>query len=483
LEAFSAAVQHYTPTRTKEFTLIVVTAPQRRILLGLKHRGFGTGMYNSFGGKLESSDETVEAGACRELQEETNIDISVHEMTQSKVGIQRFTFEHDPVEMIVHVFRIHLPKTGADDAPHDIRGCDEITPEWMEDWHGIPLDNMFADDSLWLTTLLESPLDEPVEINGSYHLRQETNTVLHYCMEVILIESKQPERKFSLEQRLFHAIHDNDVRSPSVKEFKECFAFLNAVRSGLGKQKRTQPIQFDVVIDVAGGHGALAALFLVCTSATKAVVVDPAQVGQGGVARAWKDFYGDKTLLYRPECLRTGLPAELKAALAMTTADRILVVACHACQHLSEETLEIACRFGVHAAVMPCCQKDLSPGSTWKSTSKRLGLPIATVMDILVAGKMMAAGSHDIRMKSIDSKITPQNRIIVCRALQEPLKNKNEDVEKAHAKLETAYRAAHGGASRKKKRNLPSEFVTPPIAYLAIGFAAGMFTALSFARR
>jgi hypothetical protein len=50
-------------------------------------------------------------------------------------------------------------------------------------------------------------------------------------------------------------------------------------------------------------------------------------------------------------------------------------------------------------------ENDLSPGSTWKSTGKRLGLPIATVMDILVAGKMIAAGTHDIRMKAIDSKI------------------------------------------------------------------------------
>lgn len=42
---------------------------------------------------------------------------------------------------------------------------------------------------------------------------------------------------------------------------------------------------------------------------------------------------------------------------------RILVVACHACQHLTDETLEIACSYGVHAAVLSCCQKDLSGGS------------------------------------------------------------------------------------------------------------------------
>lgn len=34
-------------------------------------------------------------------------------------------------------------------------------------------------------------------------------------------------------------------------------------------------------------------------------------------------------------------------------APRVLVVACHACQHLAEEVLDIAARFGAHVCVMP----------------------------------------------------------------------------------------------------------------------------------
>jgi len=166
---------------------------------------------------------------------------------------------------------------------------------------------------------------------------------------------------------MFHALHQT-VNAPTVKEFKECFAFQNSVRSAFSSNKRGDKIGgWDIVIDVAGGHGALAALFLTFTSATKAVVIDPALVGGGGVERAWKeDFFPQKELIYRTECLRTGLPSELEMALMNTNPQRILVIACHACQHLSEETLDIATKYGVHVAVMPCCQKDLTEGSSWK---------------------------------------------------------------------------------------------------------------------
>jgi 8-oxo-dGTP pyrophosphatase MutT (NUDIX family) len=473
LEAFCEAVQ-FTAHKSKEFTLVVVT-DQKRILLGMKNRGFGEGMYNSFGGKFDSPEESVEACACRELEEETNIKIPLEEMKKCKVGIQRYSFQQDPVEMVMHVFRIDIH-----DKKCEIRQCDEITPEWFDDYHQIPLDNMFADDSLWLTELLSS--STPVLINGSYHFRedcQETNTILHYHMDVTCAR----KQAFSLEKRLFHAIHSNKVHSPSVKEFKECYAFLTAIRNSF---KNANKQDFDIVIDVAGGHGALAALFLTCTSAYKAVVVDPARVGQNSVEKAWKRFYGDKQLLYREECLRTGLPQELKEALAVTTPDRILVVACHACQHLSEETLRIATRFGVHAAAMPCCQKDLTIGGSWKSTSKNLQIPVAKVMDLLLAGQMMALhNKYDVRMKCIDSKITPQNRVIICRRLAQDATNQRQTkIEDAYDKLEVAYAAAHATArSTPPKYEWSALRPNNAIYYTALGFAAGIFTAVSFSKR
>lgn len=254
---------------------------------------------------------------------------------------------------------------------------------------------------------------------------------------------------------LFHALHDNGIHSPSIKEFKECWAFCNTVRnafklSSTRNDKSAKRSCIDVVIDVAGGHGALAAMFLICTSAQRAVVVDPANVGGGGVKRAWAQFLrSDQIFSYRYECLRSGLPSELQYALQSTQPDKILVVACHACSHLSEEIINIACSCGVHVAVMPCCQRDFSPGMPWKATSKTLSIPVAYVIDLLQCGKIMSRETHEVRMKFIDPAITPQNRIIVCKALpnavekQQHHHNRQSSIEEAHAKLKIAYRKAH----------------------------------------
>jgi 8-oxo-dGTP pyrophosphatase MutT (NUDIX family) len=509
LESFRKAAD-FVPAQQKQYSLVVITEPaRRRILLGEKHRGFGKGMHNSFGGKIESGESDVES-AKRELEEETGICVPVERMAQSKLGTLWFTFEDSPTEMVIHVFRINVSCDGSTENsaemdksifridPSVIRGCDEITPVWFPDWHEIPMHNMFADDSVWLTRVLSS--QEEVLVDGWFHFEpggQEVNTILHYYMDFrlknISAHNDNPDNcsaqsngtpkasSYTLEKRLFHALHDNKIHSPSVKEFKESYAFANAVKAFLGRNT------FDIVIDVAGGHGALAALFLVTTSARSAIVVDPVSVGGGGVSQAWGGFFRGKELRYRYECLRSGLPAELESALKSTRANRILVVACHACQHLSDEILEVSCRYGVHAAVMPCCQKDpSSAGSSWKDASKKLDVPIEKIMDILLAGKAMswttgkeAAVSYDVRMKAIDASITPQNRLILCRAqgLGDE-KGLTEKKSKAHERLSRAYKRAHAAAA---------DIIRPSSRlqglHLAAGFALGYLVALSLIKR
>lgn len=504
LPAYRRATRNFAAPQRKEYTLIVVTGSggggssnnkiqnRRKILLGQKHRGFGKGFYNSFGGKVEEG-EAVAVGAARELHEETGIAVAAEKMQQSRVGTLHFTFQDGSVEMVVHLFRIRVSFDKLDaldndqvvllDSPSVIRGCEEITPIWFDDWREVPLNKMFADDTVWLTNILEAPT--PLLVDAWFHFLaggQETNTIMHYYLD---LKEQEPHLSsdsdcstekgaaavstangihkndevahLSLEKRLFHALHDNSVTSPSIKEFNESFACLNAVRSAFGQSRNQRRKVFDYVIDVAGGHGALAALFLLTTSAHTATVVDPARVGQ--IRTAWGDFLQandgsrKKSLRFRHECLRTGLPAELALALRQTRPDRILVVACHACQHLSDEVLEISRWHGVHAAVMPCCQKDPTPGSNWKAASQKLGIPIEKTMDLLLAGKCMTWDAHgsycyDVRMKFIDATITPQNRIIVCRAVAASNENNNNNpqqdwIARAHRKLEKAYRRAH----------------------------------------
>jgi len=452
---YQAAVSHVEVKKTKEYTLVVVTDDNRRILIGKKNRGFGKGMFNSFGGKIEPGESPLE-GACRELKEETNIDASPDSF--KSIGVLRFILEDAGMEMVVHVFRILITEEAAETNSKgyfrmkfdDIQGCEEITPQWVNDWYKLPLNNMFADDSIWMPYLLKGG-----KLNGWFLFApggEETNTILHYHIE--------PKGTiFTMEQRLFHALKASRVNSPTIKEYNEAFAFCNAVRSVV-----TKDTPIDVVIDVAGGHGALAALFLVFTEASVAVVVDPADVsGKDGVQRAWReDFLGSKVLQYRHECLRKALPEELAKAIR-TTGDpsRVLVVACHACQHLSEETLAISCRFGAHVAVMPCCQKDST--RMWKSTCKTLGVPFPIAMDLLLVGKAMswevgkeANVYYDVRVRTIDKSITPQNRVIICKS--NSLKGENllaQRREVAHRKLQTTYERAHANSRRHAagKRN------------------------------
>jgi 8-oxo-dGTP pyrophosphatase MutT (NUDIX family) len=194
LEDFRRHVPEDSFAQTKEYTLIVVTElATQRILLGKKHRGFGQGMYNSFGGKVEPG-EAIDGSAIRELHEETGIEVMKNHLFH--VGTLHFTFADSVTEMMVHLFRVQIQLVITPDRlvsmhpvvhvrPSDIRGCEEITPEWFDDWTQIPLDNMFADDSIWLPYLLLTT-PSSLRFHGWFHFQaggQETNTILHHCVQ------------------------------------------------------------------------------------------------------------------------------------------------------------------------------------------------------------------------------------------------------------------------------------------------------------
>jgi hypothetical protein len=150
---------------------------------------------------------------------------------------------------------------------------------------------------------------------------------------------------------------------------------------------------------------------------------------------------------------------------------------------LSEETLEIAAQYGVHVAVMPCCQKDLTEGSSWKQTSKNLSIPIGTTMDLLLSGKMMASQEYKVRMKLINPQITPQNRIIICEKIGMNNDRPTSNVEMAHAKLAGAYLRAHKNNSNRGRASLGSRAwnvttrAAAPVLYMSIGFLFGVVLA------
>ncbi|XP_063284996.1 oxidized purine nucleoside triphosphate hydrolase isoform X2 [Pelobates fuscus] len=100
---------------SKLLTLVLVVQPPR-ILLGMKKRGFGVGLWNGFGGKVQTGETIEEAAKSTELLD-------------------------------VHVFR-------ADNFTGEPTESDEMRPQWF-DLEKIPFDGMWPDDIYWFPLLLQ----------------------------------------------------------------------------------------------------------------------------------------------------------------------------------------------------------------------------------------------------------------------------------------------------------------------------------------
>ncbi|XP_052787622.1 oxidized purine nucleoside triphosphate hydrolase-like [Mya arenaria] len=128
----------------KVLTLVMIREA-RRVLLGMKKRGFGQGRWNGFGGKVEQG-ETILQGALRELHEESGL--TARHLTE--IGRLVFRFEGDPQLLEVHVF------TGSTYSGEPVE-TDEMRPCWFP-VDKIPFDKMWPDDKLWFPIFLEGKL-------------------------------------------------------------------------------------------------------------------------------------------------------------------------------------------------------------------------------------------------------------------------------------------------------------------------------------
>eukprot|EP01012_Entosiphon_sulcatum_P032297 TRINITY_DN41094_c0_g1_i1.p1 TRINITY_DN41094_c0_g1~~TRINITY_DN41094_c0_g1_i1.p1 ORF type:complete len:199 (-),score=46.84 TRINITY_DN41094_c0_g1_i1:86-658(-) len=136
--------------RVKIFTLCFVFAPTpeassdgelcRQVLLGFKKRGFATGKWNGFGGKVEPG-ETIHEAAVRELHEECGL----HAPSLAKRAVLWFTLDTMPDVMEVHVF-------ATDEFTGEVTESEEMRPQWYHT-DQVPLQLMWADDEHWLPLL------------------------------------------------------------------------------------------------------------------------------------------------------------------------------------------------------------------------------------------------------------------------------------------------------------------------------------------
>ncbi|KAG9080988.1 hypothetical protein FS749_007842 [Ceratobasidium sp. UAMH 11750] len=103
----------------KRFTNAFVWDPEnKKVLLGFKKRGFGKGMYNGFGGKVDPGETVLEAGI-RELKEEAGIDAPLE-----PCGVLFFVGEGG-------AFAHHITVFKATSFTGTISETDEMRPEWF----------------------------------------------------------------------------------------------------------------------------------------------------------------------------------------------------------------------------------------------------------------------------------------------------------------------------------------------------------------
>ena len=127
----------------KKIMTLGIIQQHKKILLGMKKRGFGMGRWNGFGGKVNEG-ETIEGALKREMLEECSIvpeDIV-------KLGVLNFSWNNKDDVCEVHIFKIN----NFSGIPTE---SEEMRPEWF-DAKEIPFSQMWQDDIFWMPLFLEN---------------------------------------------------------------------------------------------------------------------------------------------------------------------------------------------------------------------------------------------------------------------------------------------------------------------------------------
>jgi 8-oxo-dGTP diphosphatase/2-hydroxy-dATP diphosphatase len=127
----------------KLLTLVLIHENDK-VLLGLKKRGFGVGLWNGFGGKVHEG-ETIEDAAKRELLEESGLTVN----TMEKIGVIDFSWKNKEGEVLqVHYF-------ASSNFSGTLIETEEMQPKWFL-LNDVPFEKMWADDKYWFPLFLEN---------------------------------------------------------------------------------------------------------------------------------------------------------------------------------------------------------------------------------------------------------------------------------------------------------------------------------------
>ena len=151
----------------------------RRVLLGLKKRGFGEGKYNGFGGKI-ADGEDVRAAAVREVLEECGLEVAPADLVSAGRLVFFFPFrrefDHDATVFRVGTWRGEPAES------------DEMRPRWFPA-EAIPYDRMWQDDAHWLPLVLDGAV-----VEAEFTFAEDNETVAEFSLRTIPAEAASAPR-------------------------------------------------------------------------------------------------------------------------------------------------------------------------------------------------------------------------------------------------------------------------------------------------
>ena len=287
--------------------------------------------------------------------------------------------------------------------------------------------------------------------------------------------------RMTLEERLFWSLRRHPAHpKPAEKEVKEAFAFFKKSEKLLGKRT--------LIIDCCGSHGLIGAVFAAFGKCRRSVVLDlhrpnsfdqlmaawapwltlpvdaaaappgtvdepattdgsmaaPAATGGSDEAPDGSRYTADGVHFVRGD-LADWLPALLDGS--GLPASEMAVVACHACSWLTDTIIGMCIARGVDFAVLPCCHKDLHTSHQMGVVAKSLQISEHAAIDVARLGSIVSRG-YDCRWRTIDPKITPQNRMMIGLARIKPsvALMRQQNVATSGAKMVQIYTRVHDGA-------------------------------------
>lgn len=134
-------IENYFFMKVHTTLCIPIDTKEGKILLGLKKRGFGSGRWNGFGGKI-GKGETVEQATIRELTEESGLVAK----NLFEIGNLEFYFPEKNETILMYIYK-------TDDYEGQIKESEEMKPQWFA-IDQIPYNQMWPDDKLWLPLFL-----------------------------------------------------------------------------------------------------------------------------------------------------------------------------------------------------------------------------------------------------------------------------------------------------------------------------------------